>query len=211
MKHVPGMALVLAVVMGGAAAAQESQPPVVSKADLGVELQLGMRKLWGDHLTYLRNFLISALADLPDQEAVIQRLKKNQVQIGDAFQLYYGSEAGDKLAGLLREHLRIAEKVVWAAKAGMKEELGDQEKKWSENGQDIAAFLSDMNPAWTRSSLEAMIQKQQDLTTRQVVCRLAKDWTGDIQAYDEAREHLLLFSDTLSSGIRKQFPAKFSP
>jgi hypothetical protein len=205
------MGLLLAVVMGGSAAAQDTQPPVVSRVDPGVELRLGMRKLWGDHVSYLRSLVVSTLADLPDRDAVFQRLLRNQDDIGDALKLYYGSEVGDKLARLLREHIRIAGEVVRAARAGRKDALADQERKWSQNGNDLAAFLAELNPAWSKSSLEAMIQKHLDLTTREVTCRLEKDWTGDLQAYDEGREHMLFFSDTLSSGIRRQFPARFSP
>src|SRR5262245_53923194 len=67
------------------------------------ELRTAMRKLWEDHITYTRNYIISALADLGDKDAVAKRLLKNQEDIGNAIKPYYGNDAGDKLAALLRD------------------------------------------------------------------------------------------------------------
>ena len=56
-----------------------------------------MRKLWEDHITYTRGYIVSALADLPDTNAVATRLLKNQDDIGDAIKPYYGENAGKRL------------------------------------------------------------------------------------------------------------------
>lgn len=173
------------------------------------EIKMEMRKLWEDHITYTRNYIISALADLPDGDAVATRLLKNQDDIGDAIKPYYGADAGKKLSALLRDHIMIATEVVKAAKGGDKKQLEDAQAKWSLNGKDIAAFLSDANPNWDRRDLEKMLQKHLDLTTGEVVGRLTKDWVKDIKAYDEGHIHMLMFADMLSNGIIKQFPAKF--
>ena len=173
-----------------------------------VELRIAMRKLWEDHITYTRNAIISILADLPDQKAVSDRLLQNQQDIGDAIKPYYGSDAGGKLTALLREHILIAVDVVKAAKAGNKAQLDMQQKRWSDNGKAIAAFLSTANPAWDRAKMEAMLQKHLDLTTGEVVGRLKKDWASDIKSYDEGHAHMLMFADTLTDGIIKQFPDK---
>jgi hypothetical protein len=174
-----------------------------------VEVRMTMRKLWEDHITYTRNYIISALADLPDAEAVAKRLLKNQDDIGDAVKPYYGDEAGQKLAALLRDHILVATEVVKAAKADNKDQLEAAQKKWSANGKDIAAFLSGANPNWKKSDFEEMLQKHLDLTTGEVVGRLKKDWEADIKAYDEGHTHMLMFADMLTDGIAKQFPKKF--
>src|SRR5262245_18730938 len=75
------------------------------------DLRTTMRKLWEDHITYTRNYIISALADLADADAVANRLLKNQDNIGDAIKPYYGAEAGKTLSGLLRDHILIATEV----------------------------------------------------------------------------------------------------
>lgn len=179
-----------------------------AKAEAVVEMKMAMRKLWEDHITYTRNYIVSALADLPDVDPVAKRLLKNQDDIGDAIKPYYGADAGKKLTALLRDHILIATEVVKVAKTDNKLQLGDVRKKWSDNGKDIAAFLSDANPNWSKKDLEEMLQKHLDLTTGEVVGRLNKDWVADIKAYDDGHVHMLKFADTLAEGIAKQFPDK---
>lgn len=137
-----------------------------------------------------------------------QRLLANQDEIGAAIKPYYGDAAGNQLATLLRDHITIATEVIAAAKAGDDAALDAAQAKWSGNGKDIAAFLSGANPNWARADLEAMLQKHLDLTTDEVVARLGQDWAADIRAYDAGHEHMLMFADTLTDGIARQFPSK---
>ena len=174
-----------------------------------VDLNAGMRKLWEDHVFYTRNFIISTLANLEDANKIAERLLKNQDDIGNAIKVYYGETAGNKLSKLLRDHILIAADVVNAAKAGNDVELKKASNKWSANADDIAVFLSNANPNWPKQTLIDMLHKHLDLTTAEVVARLKKDWSADIKAFDNGIDHMLIFSDTLSSGIVKQFPDKF--
>jgi hypothetical protein len=192
-----------------AAATPAPAPSTTANTDAVHELRIAMRKLWEDHITYTRNYIISAVADLPDQQAVANRLMTNQDEIGAAIKPYYGDEAGNKLAQLLRDHISIATEVVAAAKSGDKGKLDAAQAKWTANGKDLAAFLSGANSNWDKATLEAMLQKHLDLTSGEVVARLGKHWDADIQAYDDGHAHMLTFADALTDGIAKQFPEKF--
>jgi hypothetical protein len=174
-----------------------------------VKLRTDMRKLWEDHITYTRNYIISALAGLDDTGKVAERLLKNQDDIGDAIKPIYGDEAGKKLAALLRDHILVAAEVVTAAKMGNNEKLSKANKKWYANADDIAAFLSGANPNWPKDVLQDMLYKHLEYTTQEVVSRLKKDWASDIEAYDKGHVHMLMFADALTDGIVKQFPNKF--
>src|ERR1041385_1042066 len=145
----------LAAYQQSAIAGEHSEKHSKAHAEHGgaPELRTAMRKLWEDHITYTRNYIISALGDLGDKDAVAKRLLRNQEDIGNAIKPYYGDAAGDKLAGLLRDHILIATKVVDAAKSDNKQQLDEQQKKWSQNGKEIAAFLSGANPNWSKSKL----------------------------------------------------------
>jgi len=181
--------------------------PMMTKP--GMELGMAMRKLWEDHITYTRNFIISTLANLEDAGKIAERLLKNQDDIGDAIKPVYGAEAGTKLSALLRDHILIAGEVVKAAMAGNAAGLEAANKKWTANADDIAMFLSGANPNWTRASLKDMLDKHLEYTTQEVVSRLKKDWAADIEAYDKGHVHMLMFADMLTHGILKQFPDKF--
>jgi len=180
-----------------------------AKSASAVEVRTAMRKLWEDHITYTRNYIISALGGLGDADAVANRLMVNQTDIGNAIKPYYGDAAGNKLTALLKEHINQAAKVVAAAKSGDKKALASEQAKWSANGREIAAFLNSANPHWPKAELESMLQRHLDLTTGEVVGRLNKDWAADIKSYDEGHAHMLMFADMLTDGIAKQFPDKF--
>lgn len=174
-----------------------------------VDLKMAERKLWSDHVLWTRNFIISDLASLEDKDAVLQRLLKNQDDIGNAIKSYYGEEAGNNLSKLLREHITIAGQVVDAAKSGNKKDLEKYNKDWYENADKISEFLSSANPNWSNKDLKDMLYKHLQLTTDEVLARLNKDWKADIAAYDKGENHMLMFADMLSNGIMKQFPEKF--
>jgi hypothetical protein len=169
-----------------------------------------MRKLWEDHITWTRVFIISTLAGLPDRDATTQRLLQNQVDIGNAIEPYYGDAAGDKLTALLNEHITTAAEVIAAAKTGDKVKLDDANKRWFANADQIADFLSGANPGnWPADEMRSMMHDHLNLTTKEAVARLQGDWAEDVKAYDEVHQQILHMADGLSLGIIKQFPKKF--
>lgn len=175
-----------------------------------INFNKAMRSLWEVHVIYTRNYIISALGDLPDKDAVAQRLLKNQDDIGNAIKPYYGDDAGSKLTKLLKDHIMIATEVVTAAKTNDSNALANSQNKWKANAADIAAFLSSANPNWSKNDLTNMLYTHLDLTTGEVVGRLSKDWKKDIESFDAGEIHMLKFADMLSNGIIKQFPDKFT-
>jgi hypothetical protein len=169
-----------------------------------------MRKLWEDHITWTRVFIISAAGDLPDKATATNRLLQNQIDIGNAIKPYYGEEAGNKLTSLLKEHITTAAEVVAAAKANDTTKLTDANKRWFANADQIADFLSGANPKnWPQAEMRSMMHDHLDLTTKEVVARLHGDGAGDVAAYDSVHQQILQMADGLSTGIINQFPKKF--
>lgn len=183
----------------------ENKKPNTSVHDLKAQ----ERKLWSDHVSWTRSFIVSDLASLEDKELVLQRLLKNQDDIGNSIKPYYGEEAGNALSKLLREHIEIGGQVVDAAKNDNKDDLEKYNKLWHENADAIAKLLSDANPNWPNATVKDMLYKHLDFVTNQVTSRINKDWKADIDAYDKGEDHMLMFADTVSDGIIKQFPQKF--
>ncbi|HLY74664.1 MAG TPA: glycosyltransferase [Planctomycetota bacterium] len=203
-----GLALLgLAATLGFAP--QDEGNPCAPPGRAAVELRLSMRKLWEEQHAYARHYLISALAQLPDRSVVLERLLEMQDEIGNAVRPYLGSEGGNTLARLLRENIKIGADLIQAVASVDEENLAPLQRKWSQNGVQIAGFLSDSNPSWSRSRLEQLIEARQAFTTGELVARLKKDWATDLKASDAERAHLLILSDALVDGIVEQFPEEF--
>ena len=173
--------------------------------------QQAVRKLWEDHVTWTRVYIIAALADLPEADAAAQRLLQNQTDIGDAVKPFYGDEAGEQLTALLEDHILIAADLLAAAKAGDTAKFENANKRWYENADEIAAFLNSANPDnWPLSEMHTMMKDHLDLTLEEATARLNGDWAGDVAAYDKVHNEILHMADMISDGIIKQFPKEFT-
>lgn len=167
-----------------------------------------LRKLWAQHVFWTRDYIIAAIANAPDKQAATERLLQNQVDIGNAIAAFYGKEAGDKLAALLKEHILIAATLIEAAKAGNNNEVKAQDAKWHQNADEIAKFLSKANPYWTEKDMQDMLYLHLKLTTEEVLARLAKDWKKDIESFDNIYDQAIHMADMFTMGLIKQFPSK---
>jgi hypothetical protein len=175
-----------------------------------VALHQDMRKLWEDHVTWTRLAIISLTTGSPDTEATVGRLLRNQTDIGDAVEPFYGKAAGDALTRELRSHILIAADVIAAAKAGDQAALADAQARWTANADGIAALLASVNPRhWKLQTMRRELHTHLALTTAEVVARLQADWDADVSAYDEVHVHMLHLADLLSEGLVAQFPRRF--
>ena len=170
-----------------------------------------MRKLWEDHITWTRLYIVSAIAELPDLDATASRLLQNQADIGATIATFYGDDAGTDLTDLLREHILVAADLVAAAKAGDTAAMTTQRELWYANADEIARFLAIASPAWPFETVSTMMRTHLDQTLTEATARLTRDWDADIAAYDEIHDHILVMADALSDGIIAQFRHRFSP
>jgi len=175
------------------------------------DFRSAMRKLWEDHITWTRLYIVNFAAGLPEADPTSQRLLQNQVDLGNAIKPYYGNAAGDQLTSLLKQHILGAVAVLKAAKSGDKAKLATATTDWYANGNDIAAFLSKANPSnWPLDQMKSQMKMHLDLTLAEATDHLNGNWGADISDYDKVHTHILGLADALSSGIENQFPDKFT-
>jgi hypothetical protein len=175
------------------------------------DMRLGneLRKLWEDHITWTRMFIVGAIAELPDTSAAAERLLQNQDDIGDAIKPFYGERAGEKLSKLLRGHILIAADLLQAAKEGDSEAVSTARARWYDNADAIARFLGRVNPEnWPHREMRAMMREHLALTLEEATARLQGHWRADIVAYDRIHRQALHMADMMS-GIIRQFPERF--
>ncbi|MDO8728992.1 MAG: hypothetical protein Q7K26_03835 [bacterium] len=210
--------IIIALIVGGGVGyvvggQKVPTAPVTSTSDISqqkVGFQNAMRKLWEDHITWTRLYIVEAAAGLPGANETAARLLKNQEDIGNAVKAYYGEEAGNKLTALLKEHITGAVEILTAAKAGDNKKVEVASAKWYANGDEIAAFLSGANPQnWPLKDMKDGMKMHLDITLAEAVAQLQGKYAESVKDYDKVHEHILELADLLSNGILAQFPDKF--
>jgi hypothetical protein len=185
-------------------------PSAPALAPEALSLVLAMRRLWSDHVIWTRDYIMAALAESPEAESAANRLLKNQEDIGNAVVPLYGEGAAKALTDLLKQHILIAVDLVDAAKSGDDARFQENDRKWTENAEQIAALLSSANPEnWPQDAVMDLLMQHLNLTKNEVVARLQGNWDADIAAFDDIYTEILTVSDVLSDGLVKQFPDKF--
>lgn len=173
-----------------------------------------MRKLWEDHITWTRLYIVSAESQLPDTSQTATRLFANQTDIGNAIKPFYGNAAGNELTSLLTAHIAIAAEILSDAtntnptiQARVPQDITD----WYANADQIATFLHTANPSnWSFSQMQTMMHTHLQLTLNEAVDRLQGNYAASVADYDQVHAEILQMADMLSSGIIAQFPQDFS-
>jgi hypothetical protein len=170
-----------------------------------------MRKLWEEHVSWTRFYMVSASSALPDVQPTADRLLRNQDDIGAAIKPYYGEQAAARLSQLLRTHISQTADLIKAAKAGDQAALGQARDAWYANAGDIAVFLSQANPRnWSVDQLKTMLDIHLDKTIAELTNRIQGNHEAEVADYDIVEDQILTLADTLSTGIVAQFPEKFT-
>ena len=73
--------------------------------------------------------------------------------MGNLLKPFYGNRIAARFSNLIREHLVIAAELVKAAKAGNQKAAAAAERRWYANGEEIAEFLSRINPFISRDGI----------------------------------------------------------
>ena len=170
-----------------------------------VVLSNNIRKLWEQHGAWTRMAITSIVFGSPDEEFVINRLLQNPVDFANLLKIFYGDILATKFSDLLKSHLVIAAQLVKAAKIGDDKTAAEAEIKWYENADEIADFLSSINPYWSYESWREMLHGHLALVKAEAVAMLTGDYATGINVYDKIENQALEMSDMMTEGIMQQF------
>jgi hypothetical protein len=177
----------------------------------GHEIQDEMRVLWNEHGNLTVRAIVAAVEELPETEAVVNRLLENQTKIGDAIKPYYGDEAGKQLTKLLQDHINDAVAVLSASTGGDSKAAQKASDAFYANGDEIAKFLSDANSDnWPLETMQDGMRAHLDQVVALATAQIEGEAEAALDQYETYIEHINHgLADTLSDGILAQFPEKF--
>lgn len=183
------------------------QNHVISQTE--VDYRNDMRSLWEEHVAWTRMAIISMVFNLPDVNFVLSRLLKNATDMGNMVRRLYGDAAAAAYGNLIKEHLLIAADLVKKALAGDTQGAADAERRWYANADQIALFLSRLNPYLPEEAVRRMFYEHLRLTKEEAVSMINKDFQKDIDAYDKIEKQARMMADALSDAMVKLYPNAF--
>lgn len=163
-----------------------------------------LRQLWEQHVYWTRFFIISTAAELGDLEPVTNRLLENPKDFADLLELYYGENIAGQFEELFTQHLMIAGDLVNAAKNGEASKADEARKKWYANADEIARFLSVINPCWDEMKWKNMMYSHLGMTEKEATLRLQGNYEADIKVFGQIENEALEMADYMFCGIMKQ-------
>jgi hypothetical protein len=169
-----------------------------------------MRALWEAHGTWTERAIVDFAGGLPDTQLVVDRLLRNQAQIGRAVEPYYGKAGARGLTRLLKAHIRAAVGLLQAAKSGDAAATAQAKAAFYANGNQVARFLHHANPRhWSLPAMKQMMRTHLDQVVALAVDQLQGHYPAAVRLYNRYIAHILDMADMLSDGIVQQFPARF--
>ena len=128
-----------------------------------------LQQLWAQHVYWTRFFIISTAEELGDLAPVTDRILQNPKDFAQLFAPIFGMNIANQFQELLTQHLLIAADLVNAAKNGEPEKADIARKKWYQNADEIARFLSSIQPCWSEAKWKEMLYSHLQMTEQEAV------------------------------------------
>jgi hypothetical protein len=167
------------------------------------------RLLWLEHVNWTRMTITSIVFGLPDLPFVQERLLRNAIDLGNSLRPFYGDEIADRYTELIKEHLVLAAELVTAAVKGDTEMAAEKEKQWYRNADDIAEFLSSINPYLGEEEVRKMFYEHLALLKFEAVSMIQKNYKAGVEVFDKIEAQALEMSDMIANAIVRQFYNQF--
>jgi hypothetical protein len=200
-------------------------PPILppSKVTLTPEVILynNSKKMWHDFLWIVRNSIVSAMDDMPDQLSVASQFEKEIISMGDFVRPFYGEDFATKfmahLKGLVSNLIDIAKAIRLNKDTTILKAIN------AKHIEDIAALLNMVNPSgWPTVVITERLTAATNAWIQQLITRGKKDYSTEMKEMTNAYNALLQsptktsesmymhgLSDIFANGILGQFPDKF--
>lgn len=176
--------------------------PCISPREMMVNNE--MRMLWEQHVYWTRLFISGAVFGSPDVKLTEARLLRNPKDFAMVLRPVYGEKEAEEFEKLFTAHLEIAGRLVTALKAGEMETADAARKEWYENADELAAFLTGINPCWSLEEWENMFYSHLELTEREAEEFIKGDYEASILTFDTIEMEAMEMADMMTRGIMMQ-------
>ena len=186
---------------GGTGNAGGSNETESEREDSILRLNEDMRLAWLNHVYWTRMYLMSAVADNADQQAVEERLLETADEITDVFARYLPIATTRQLRNLLTEHIEIGGQIIQALKAKNMTDYDALVQEWYRNANQMAALFANYNPYFESRETRNMLLNHLDLTREEIEHQVNGEYEQSIDVFRDVEQQALAMADYFARGL----------
>lgn len=171
------------------------------REDSILRLNEDMRLAWLNHVYWTRMYLMSAVADNADQQAVEERLLETADEITDVFARYLPIATTRQLRNLLTEHIEIAGQIIQALKAKNMSDYDALVQEWYRNANQMATLFANYNPYFGSRETRNMLLNHLDLTREEIEQQVNGEYEQSIDVFRDVEQQALAMADYFARGL----------
>ena len=175
------------------------------------EMKQALRDLWVGHIFWVRHVVSNIATNDPEErDAAEKEVVANTKQIANTMTPFYGEAASEKFFSLLDINYGAVREYSEATVAGNKRQQDAALARLASNADDIADFLSHLNPYLQKDTVRGLIAAHGAHHVLQINQYKEKEYAHLGATWPMMRQHVYVIADTLTTALVKQFPSKFS-
>lgn len=171
------------------------------REDSILRLNEDMRLAWLNHVYWTRMYLMSAVADNADQQAVEERLLETADEITDVYARYLPIATTRQLRNLLTEHIEIAGQIIQALKAKNMSDYDALVQEWYRNANQMATLFANYNPYFGSRETRNMLLNHLDLTREEIEQQVNGEYEQSIDVFRDVEQQALAMADYFARGL----------
>ena len=170
-----------------------------------VNLNNRLRRLWSQLAMWRRDYLITLASNFGDLKLIENRLYNITNDFGNVFESFFGVQAANRLEYYFTVQASILNEIAAAMKSGDNETVNSATKRLYENVDDMAAYLSGLNPYWNEVNLRSLLYNYYRLTLVESVNILSGNLEEAIRIYEDLEDYVLQIADYMTQGFIEHF------
>lgn len=171
------------------------------REDSILRLNEDMRLAWLNHVYWTRMYLMSAVADNADQQAVEERLLETADEITDVFARHLPIATTRQLRNLLTEHIEIGGQIIQALKAKNMTDYDALVQEWYRNANQMATLFANHNPYFESRETRNMLLNHLDLTREEIEHQVNGEYEQSIDVFRDVEQQALAMADYFARGL----------
>nr|WP_315021795.1 hypothetical protein [uncultured Aminipila sp.] len=166
-----------------------------------MDLVFEARMIWRDLATWIQSYLVSVFAGFGNQDSIEAKLKGVTLEFGDVLSTVFGGEFGEQYENLITNWLNTFKLLVFSQINSDINAINGYTKQLYDDIDQIAIFLSEINPFWIENEWKALLYRFNDMIIKELSAYMNKEYTNAVESFDSLLNLTSIIGNYYSNGL----------